>query len=59
MSKIISFLIVATAISSLLLLQQLASTFQVYASESPYQSGYDHGCDDAGISDPGDRYIRI
>ena len=24
---------------------------------SPYDSGYDHGCDDADISDPGDRYI--
>lgn len=27
-----------------------------YASEeSPYDSGYDHGCDDARISDPDDR----
>jgi hypothetical protein len=25
---------------------------------SPYESGYDHGCDDAGISDPSDRYIN-
>ena len=33
--------------------------FSAYASESsPYDSGYDHGCDDAGISDPGDRYIN-
>ena len=29
-----------------------------YASKSPYDSGYDHGCDDAGISDPDDRYIN-
>ena len=30
-----------------------------YASEeSPYDSGYDHGCDDARISDPDDRYIN-
>lgn len=30
----------------------------VYASErSPYDSGYDHGCDDAGLS-PSDRYIN-
>ena len=29
------------------------------ASESsPYESGRDHGCDDAGISDPDDRYIN-
>jgi hypothetical protein len=25
---------------------------------SPYDSGYDHGCDDAKISDPNDRYIN-
>jgi len=30
-----------------------------YASEeSPYDSGYDHGCDDVRISDPDDRYIN-
>lgn len=30
-----------------------------YASEeSPYDSGYDRGCDDARISDPDDRYIN-
>jgi hypothetical protein len=27
-------------------------------AKSPYESGYDHGCDDAGISDPSDRYIN-
>lgn len=26
---------------------------------SRYDSGYDHGCDDAGISDPDDRYINL
>jgi hypothetical protein len=26
--------------------------------KSPYNSGYDHGCDDADISDPSDRYIN-
>ena len=25
---------------------------------SPYQSGYNHGCSDARISDPSDRYIN-
>jgi hypothetical protein len=25
--------------------------------KSPYESGYDHGCDDAGLS-PSDRYIN-
>ncbi|HET6590456.1 MAG TPA: hypothetical protein VFG45_09850 [Candidatus Nitrosocosmicus sp.] len=29
----------------------------VYA-KSPYDSGYDHGCDDANISNPSDRYIN-
>jgi hypothetical protein len=28
------------------------------ASKSPYRSGYDHGCDDADISDPDGRYIN-
>jgi hypothetical protein len=33
--------------------------FNVYGSEiSPYESGRDHGCDDAGISDPSERYIN-
>ena len=27
-------------------------------AKSPYDSGYDHGCDDAGISDSSDRYIN-
>lgn len=30
---------------------------QIYA-ENPYDSGYDHGCDDAGISSASDRYIN-
>jgi hypothetical protein len=28
------------------------------SGSSPYNSGYDHGCDDAKISDPSDRYIN-
>lgn len=28
------------------------------SSKSPYDSGYDHGCDDATISDPSERYIN-
>ena len=28
------------------------------ASSDPYDSGYDHGCNDAGILDPPDRYIN-
>ena len=35
-------------------LQQVANA----SSNSPYESGRDHGCDDAGISDVDDRYIN-
>jgi hypothetical protein len=28
------------------------------SGKSPYESGYDHGCDDAGISDPSEQYIN-
>jgi hypothetical protein len=39
--------------------QLLPTGFQVYASnESPYNSGYDHGCNDAEISNPSERYIN-
>jgi len=34
------------------------SILVVYASSSPYNSGYDHGCYHAGISDPSDRYMN-
>ena len=30
----------------------------IATNNSPYDSGYDHGCDDADISDPDDRYIN-
>ena len=38
----------------ILVLSSFATQIQLaYASgESPYESGYDHGCDDADISDP-------
>lgn len=32
--------------------------FNAVNGTSPYESGYNHGCDDAGISDPYDRYIN-
>jgi hypothetical protein len=32
--------------------------FALASSNSSYDSGYDHGCDDARISDPSDRYIN-
>jgi hypothetical protein len=44
--------LVPTAMSSV-------SVSTAYASEkSPNESGHDHGCDDADISDPDDRYIN-
>jgi hypothetical protein len=50
-----TIMIVVTA--SLILSTQ--SMFTAYGSESsPYESGYDHGCDDAGISNPSGRYIN-
>jgi hypothetical protein len=49
--------IVAFILSVVFIPQQ--SVDKVYGSESsPYDSGYDHGCDDARIPDPGDRYIN-
>lgn len=39
--------------------QQAPSILQVNASnDSPYNSGYDHGCDDAAISNASERYIN-
>ena len=36
----------------------LKTGLAIATSNSPYDSGYDHGCDDADISDPDDRYIN-
>jgi hypothetical protein len=47
-------ILMVTAVSSTVVPQ--LPIFQVYASNSAYDSGYDHGCDDAGISNPSDRY---
>jgi hypothetical protein len=44
-------------ITGFLLVSQLQQ-FANASSNSPYDSGRDHGCDDAGISDIGDRYIN-
>ncbi|MGC1133447.1 MAG: hypothetical protein WA941_11525 [Nitrososphaeraceae archaeon] len=42
-------------VSAVLVSQQMSGS-TVYASEgSPNESGYNHGCDDAGISDLDDR----
>ncbi len=34
------------------------ATNVAFATKSPYESGQSHGCDDAFISDPKDRYIN-
>ncbi|TVP40085.1 hypothetical protein [Candidatus Nitrosocosmicus arcticus] len=41
-----------------LLIISLTLNTQLALGSSPYQSGYDHGCDDVGISNPSDRYIN-
>jgi hypothetical protein len=46
------YLILALSLTAILDSSAFAS------EESPYDSGYDHGCDDARISDPDDRYIN-
>ena len=49
---------------SLLLFMILSLGVQAYAvntltiTKSPFESGYGHGCDDAGITDFSDRYIN-
>jgi hypothetical protein len=49
----IVFILSVIAISTLIVLIPLARA----SKDDPYQSGYDHGCEDAGISDP-ERYIN-
>jgi hypothetical protein len=44
---------------SVLMLLTVTFALPSYASgNDPYDSGYDHGCDDAGISDSSERYIN-
>jgi hypothetical protein len=52
--------LVASFSTTLLIAAVLAPQIQLAdaGSKSPYDSGYDHGCDDAGISDPSNRYIN-
>jgi hypothetical protein len=55
--KQIVALIFSTTIGIVLISQH--PIFNVYASKSsPYDSGYNHGCSDAQISNPSDRYIN-
>jgi hypothetical protein len=58
--SILDFAITVYFFSFILMTSIFVTQTQVaYAGEkSPYDSGYDHGCDDAKISDPNDRYIN-
>jgi hypothetical protein len=58
--KYLRHYLIASFSTTLLLASVLAPQIQLAdaGSKSPYDSGYDHGCDDAGISDPSDRYIN-
>src|SRR5918996_1596818 len=53
------YYLIASFSTTLLIAPVLAPQIQLAhaGSKSPYDSGYDHGCDDADISDPLDRYI--
>jgi hypothetical protein len=49
--------------TSFFTLMLITSTFAIIqpvdaSGKSPYDSGYDHGCDDADISDSDNRYIN-
>jgi hypothetical protein len=46
------------AFLSFILIFSAPLPFALASSKSPYDSGYDHGCDDAGISDPSEQYIN-
>lgn len=47
--------LLAIIVVGLLLVGSISSVYA--SSRTPYQSGYDHGCDDADLS-PNDRYIN-
>lgn len=42
----------------LILVFSAGSLSEVVFAKSPYDSGYDHGCDDANISNPSNMYIN-
>jgi hypothetical protein len=56
--KILSTIYVGTGIILAILIISIAFIPSAFASNNAYDSGYDHGCDDAGISGPDDRYIN-
>jgi hypothetical protein len=51
-----SLLLFMTMVLSLGVQAYAVNTFTI--TKSPFESGYDHGCNDAGITDLSDRYIN-
>ena len=47
-----------SAVILAVMIASIASIPSAFASNDAYDSGRDHGCDDAKISDPDDRYIN-
>jgi hypothetical protein len=58
--KLLGYSLVMSFLAMMLIMSIFTGQVQLaYAGgKSPYESGYDHGCDDARISDPSDRYIN-
>jgi hypothetical protein len=55
-----SYIVVTKCLTTCLLAYNIVVSipYSNASSKLPYDSGYDHGCDDAKISDPDDRYIN-
>jgi hypothetical protein len=59
-TKLLGSVLAMSFLTIMLMLSIYAGQVQLaYASgESPFESGYNHGCDDARITNPSDRYIN-
>jgi len=53
-----SLYFVCGSILSMFMVSVIAVDSLGHASSGAYDLGYDHGCADAGVSDPEDRYIN-
>src|SRR5215210_3789877 len=56
--KSVSWKAFSVILFSFILIFSAPLPFALASSKSPYDSGYDHGCDDAGISDSSEQYIN-
>jgi hypothetical protein len=57
MKKILGTSAIMIVVAVTLFMTSATNIINVYA-KSPYDSGFDHGCDDSHISDSSDRYIN-